>query len=156
MFQWWRWPTNGIVSRIPFPGPSFEGLVADPSPDVAGPWNHLLGTIHRRRLQLHAVEQSRQKFHPDATLYERTSADLTLNRHNSKRIDLASSRRTFNRNIQKNRGKRKRNLRSYLASLSYNDVPFPPCYRWRGHSWISMAIGCHRDNYTCDITFIVV
>ena len=64
----------GIISGIPFPGPSIASILADPGADAAAPRRRLVGTIRRRRLQLHAVEQPRQKLHANGRLSERATS----------------------------------------------------------------------------------
>lgn len=125
LFQWWRWRAYGIVSGIPFPGPRVTRFPADSSVDASIPRRRLPGSFRRRRLQLHAVEQPRQKLHANGRLPERAAADLTIKKLNLGRADFAGPRRTYNRNIQRSRGKQKReithDLRTYLTSLSYGD-----------------------------------
>lgn len=134
LFQWWRWRAYGIVSGIPFPGSRVTRFPADSGVDASIPRRRLSGSFRRRRLQLHAVEQPRQKLHANGRVSERATADLTIKKLNLGRADFAGPRRTYNRNIQRSRGKRKReithDLRTYLTSLSYGDPSMVSSDRW--------------------------
>lgn len=106
------------------------GVLADPGVDADRPRRRFSGAIHRRRLQLHAVEQPREKLHAVGRLPERATADITLKKLCLRRLDPGTLRRSFGRGAQKSRAKRKRelanDLRGYLSGPPRRDLPVPP------------------------------